>query len=166
VQNSRWLFLDSKRKELSPLRSLHPWQHPLTIQEIRDMATPVKVQLTCKLNQVPAYRDRPDQQVEFFLRDGNDRIFTVRMKPKLFKKLIDHGYEQWVAAIAGELGPATETGFELLNPTVQVFEKKAPVDAPSKQENAPSNASNPPSDKAAQGSAGRRKNLLDGVRMK
>jgi hypothetical protein len=144
-----------------------PLATSLTIQEIRDMATPAKIQLTCKLNQVPAYRDRPDQQVEFFLRDGNDRIFTVRMKPKLFKKLIDHGYEQWVAAIAGELGPATETGFELLNPTIQVFEKKAPAEAPTGQVNAPSNTSNPPSDKAAQGSTGRRKNLLlDGVRMK
>jgi hypothetical protein len=138
----------------------------LTIQEIRDMATPAKVQLTCKLNQVPAYRDRPDKQVEFFLSDGNDRIFTVRMKPKLFKKLIDHGYEQWVAAITGELGPATETGFELLNPTIQMFEKKTPVDAPTEQANAPSTASNLPSDKAAQGSAVKRKNLLDGVRMK
>jgi hypothetical protein len=143
-----------------------PLATSLTIQEIRDMATPAKVQLTCKLNQVPASRDLPDKQVEFFLRDDNNRIFTVRMKPKLFKKLIDHGYEQWVAAITGELGPATETGFELLNPTVQVFEKKAPAEAPTGQVNAPPNTSNPSSDKAAQGSVGRRKNLLDGVRMK
>jgi hypothetical protein len=119
-----------------------------------------------QLNQVLVYRDLPDQQVEFFLSDGNARIFTVRMKPKLFKKLIDHGYEQWVAAIAGELGPTTETGFELLNPTVQVFKKKTPADAPTEQVNSPSTASNPPSDKAAQGSAGKRKTLLDGVRMK
>ncbi|NJR56821.1 MAG: hypothetical protein HC768_21130 [Acaryochloris sp. CRU_2_0] len=55
---------------------------PLTLKEIRDMATPAKVQLTCKLNQVPAHRQLPDKQIEFFLSDGSNHIFTVRMKPK------------------------------------------------------------------------------------
>ena len=109
---------------------------PLTIQEIRAMATPAKISLTCKLNQLPAHRELPDKQIEFFLNDGSDRIFTVRMKPKLFKKLTDHGFAQWVAAISGELGPTTQTGFELLNPALQVFEKKASADAPAGQKKA------------------------------
>ncbi len=91
---------------------------PLTIQEIRDMATPAKISLTCKLNQVPSHRELPDKQIEFFLNDVNERIFTVRMKHKLFKKLTGHGFAQWVAAISGELGSTTETGFELLNPAL------------------------------------------------
>jgi hypothetical protein len=155
---------------------------PLTIQEIRTMATPAKISLTCKLNQVPAHRELPDKQIEFFLNDGNDRIFTVRMKPKLFKKLTDHGFTQWVAAISGELGATTETGFELLNPAVQVFEKKAPADAPADapagQEKAPANEPKPSSDKAvvtarpqppkaeAQAPVNKRKGLLQGVRLK
>jgi hypothetical protein len=60
------------------------------------------------------------------LQDGeSDRIFTVRMKPKIFKKLTEHGFTEWVAAITGEIGSGTETGFELVNAAVQVFEKKA-----------------------------------------
>jgi hypothetical protein len=98
----------------------------LTAQEIYAMATTAKISLTCKLNQIPAHRELADKRIEFFLKDGDaDRIFTVQMKPKVFKKLTDHGFADWVAAITGEIGPATETGFELVNAAVQVFEKKA-----------------------------------------
>jgi hypothetical protein len=98
----------------------------LTSEEIRDMATSAKISLTCKLNQVPKYRELPDKRIEFFIQDGeSDRIFTVQMKTKMFKKLTDHGFADWVAAIMGEMGSATETGFELVNASVQVFEKKA-----------------------------------------
>jgi hypothetical protein len=133
---------------------------PLTPQEIRAMATPAKIQVTCKLNEVPKHRELADKQVEFFLQDGeSDRIFTVRMKPKIFKKLTEHGFTEWVAAITGEIGPATETGFELVNAAVQVFEKKArEVDAV-------------PNEKAGDGyekgeGVSKRKSLLDGVKMR
>ena len=90
------------------------------------MATTAKISLTCKLSEVPKHRELADKRIEFFLQDGeSDRIFTVQMKPKLFKKLTDHGFADWVAAITGEIGPATETGFELVNASVQVFERKA-----------------------------------------
>ena len=103
---------------------------PPTVQEIRAMATAAKISLTCKLNQVPAHRELVDKRIEFYLKDGeSDRIFTVQMKAKVFKKLIDHGFADWVAAITGEIGPATETGFELVNAAVQVFEKKAKAEA-------------------------------------
>ena len=99
---------------------------PLTVKEIRAMATAAKISLTCKLNQVPKHRELADKRIEFFLQDGeSDRIFTVQMKPKMFKKLTDHGFTDWIAAITGEIGPATQTGFELMNSAVQVFEKKA-----------------------------------------
>ena len=99
---------------------------PLTIEDIRAMATAAKISLTCKLSEIPKHRELADKRIEFFLQDGDsDRIFTCHMKPKMFHKLTDHGFTDWVAAITGELGPATETGFELVNASVQVFERKA-----------------------------------------
>jgi hypothetical protein len=133
---------------------------PLTAKEIHAMATPAKIQVTCKLNQVPVCRELPDKRVEFFLKDGeSDRIFTIHMKPKIFKKLTEHGFANWVAAITGEIGPATETGFELVNAAVQVFEKTA------------READTVPNEKAGDGNekgegVGKRKSLLDGVKMR
>jgi hypothetical protein len=46
-------------------------------------------------------------------------------------------YPQWVAAIAGKMGEATETGFVLLEPNIQVFEKK-PKEAKPAEEKSPS----------------------------
>jgi len=133
---------------------------PLTAEEIRAMATPAKIQVTCKLNEVPVCRELPDKRVEFFLKDGeSDRIFTVRMKPKIFKKLTEHGFTEWVAAITGEIGSQTGTGFELVNTAIQVFEKKA------------RETDTVPKEKAGDGNekgegVGKRKSLLDGVRLK
>ncbi|HEY9823914.1 MAG TPA: hypothetical protein V6D19_00585 [Stenomitos sp.] len=143
---------------------------PLTSEEIFAMATPAKVQLTCKLNQVPQHRILPDKQIEFFLRDGeSERIFTVCMKPKVFKKLTDHGYADWVAAISGEIGTATETGFELVNPSLQVFEKKPKGDAEAvtpaytePQETATLAKAETKEHKGAD----KRKSLLDGVKLR
>ena len=60
--------------------------------------------------------------------DGQIFSITVKLtvKPKVFKKLEDAqaNYPQWVAAIAGKMGEATGTGFVLLGPNIQVFEKK------------------------------------------
>jgi hypothetical protein len=142
----------------------------LTIKEIRDMAIPAKISLTCKLNQVPRHRELPDKRVEFYLKDGeSDRIFTMRMKPKMFKKLSDHGFADWVAAITGEIGTATETGFELINAAVQVFEKKAKSDGESSSEGKEKAMEQKPVVEAnplERNKEGKRKSLLDGVQVK
>lgn len=70
-----------------------------------------------------------------FERRSPSHIFSVTVKPKVFKKLEDAqaDFPMWVAAIAGKLGEATEKGFILADPNIQVFEKKPkePKPAPS-----------------------------------
>ena len=116
----------SPKTEAAPIAAPAAPPPSLTIEDIHAMATAAKISLTCKLSEVPKHRELADKRIEFFLQDGDsDRIFTVQMKPKMFKKLTDHGFSDWIAAITGEMGPATETGFELVNASVQVFERKA-----------------------------------------
>ena len=54
------------------------------------------------------------------------KIASYAVKPKVFKKLQDAqaNFPMWVAAIAGKLGNATDDGFILDEPNIQVFEKK------------------------------------------
>jgi hypothetical protein len=145
---------------------------PLSAEEIQKMAIPTKIQVTCKINQVPPCRELPSKEMEFFLADG-ERVLTVRMKAKQFNKLTNHGFEQWVAAISGELGPATETGFELVNASIQVFEKRPKIEAESagqrNQEVASvpltSSAHQPEQKGEEQPKERQRKNLLSGVRL-
>lgn len=142
---------------------------PLTAQEIRKMSVPTKIQVTCKISEVPPCRELPSKDLEFFLADG-ERVLTVRMKARHFSKLTNHGFAQWVAAISGELGPSTEIGFELVNPSIQVFEKKTKLDvepASKKIQEVASvpftSSAHPPEQKGEE--QPKRKNLLSGVRL-
>ena len=90
------------------------------------MAIQGKLELTIKISELPVDVSVDKNGWKFFDLDCDGQIFNVTVKPKVFKKLEDAqaSYPQWVAAIAGKMGEATETGFVLLEPNIQVFEKK------------------------------------------
>jgi hypothetical protein len=91
------------------------------------MAIPGKLELTIKLTQFPdPVATVPNGWKEFRVDCGPGREVTVTMRPKMFAKLEAARAKggEWVAALAGQLGPATPTGFALTEPNLQVFEKK------------------------------------------
>ncbi|MBW4510470.1 MAG: fertility inhibition FinO-like protein [Scytonematopsis contorta HA4267-MV1] len=89
------------------------------------MATPGKLEVTIKINELPAAKTVENGWQQFEL-DCDGQIITVTLKPKVWKKLTDAqaNYPMWVASIAGKMGQATSDGFALLEPNVQTFEKK------------------------------------------
>jgi hypothetical protein len=90
-----------------------------------DMTLTGKLEITIKINTLPDAKTVENGWKQFDINcDG--RIVSVTVKPKIFKKLEDAqaNYPMWVAAIAGQMGPATENGFILLEPAIQTFEKK------------------------------------------
>ena len=103
------------------------------------MAIQGKLELTIKINELPLDVSVDKNGWKSFDLDCDGQIFSVTVKPKVFKKLEDAqaNYPQWVAAIAGKMGEATETGFVLLEPNIQVFEKK-PKEAKPAEEASPS----------------------------
>ena len=90
------------------------------------MTIPGKLELTIKINEFPSPVKTVENGWKSFAIDCDGRIFTVSVRPKVFKKLEDAqaNYPMWVAAIAGQLGEATENGFILESANIQVFEKK------------------------------------------
>jgi hypothetical protein len=99
------------------------------------MAIPGKLELTLKINQFPdPVAIVQNGWKEFQIDCGPGREVTVTMRPKMFAKLEAARAKgtPWVAALAGQLGPATATGFVLAEPNLQVFEvkPKPPADTP------------------------------------
>jgi len=90
------------------------------------MAIQGKLELTIKINELPVDVSVDKNGWKSFDLDCDGQILSVTVKPKVFKKLEDAqaNYPQWVAAIAGKMGEANESGFVLLEPNIQVFEKK------------------------------------------
>jgi hypothetical protein len=91
-----------------------------------NMTVAGKLEVTIKINELPAISSEDKNGWKCFEVDCDGRIFSVTVKPKVFKKLEEAqaNYPQWVAAIAGKLGETTEQGFVLAEANIQVFEKK------------------------------------------
>lgn len=90
------------------------------------MPTAGKLELTIKINEFPVDVQTIENGHKQFDIDTGEQIVTVSLKPKIFKKLeqAQENYPMWVAAIAGQMGEKTDSGFILKEPNVQTFEKK------------------------------------------
>jgi hypothetical protein len=95
------------------------------------MMTPGKLELTIKINALPTDATTAPNGSKTFGLDCGGRTVTMTLRPKMFAKLeiAARDWSMWVAAISGQMGPATPEGFELLEPNVQTFEKKPKASA-------------------------------------
>jgi hypothetical protein len=99
------------------------------------MPTPGKMELTVKINEMPADVRTVENGWKEFDLDCDGQLVRVKVKPKVFKKLeqAQENYPMWVAAIAkrcceaqiaGKMGEPLHGGFVLDQPNIQVFERK------------------------------------------
>jgi len=90
---------------------------------------PGKMEIIIKINQFPDDVATVQNGWKEFRLECSDREVIITLKPKMFAKLEEAKakYPEWVAAITGQMGPATPKGFILLEPNIQVFERKPKV---------------------------------------
>lgn len=90
------------------------------------MPTPGKMELTIKINSFPTSAQTVENGWKQFDIDCHGTVVSVTVRPKTFKKLeqAQEQYPMWVAAIQGNMGEATDKGFALIQPSIQVFERK------------------------------------------
>ena len=90
------------------------------------MPTLGKMELTIKINEFPADVRTVENGWKQFDLDCDGQLVSIKVKPKVFKKLeqAQADYPMWVAAIAGKMGTPTDNGFVLDQPNIQVFERK------------------------------------------
>jgi hypothetical protein len=91
------------------------------------MAIAGKLELTIKISEFPVNVETDQNSWKSFYVDCDGQVLSIKVKPKVFKKLEEAqaNFPMWVAVITGKMGEATEQGFVLLEPAIQVFEKKA-----------------------------------------
>ena len=100
------------------------------LKEVIAMAVPGKLDVTLKINQRPQAKPATAQTVVFAVQAEGQTV-VVELKNKMWNSLktAAETYPHWVAAITGQMGEAVAGGFRLVNPAVQVFEKKPKPDA-------------------------------------
>ena len=95
------------------------------------MITAGKLEVTCKISELPTFSTDRKGWHEFHVNCDGVKI-RVRVKPKVWKKLAEanQNWPIWVASITGKMGPQRQEGetilqgFDLLEPAIQVYEKK------------------------------------------
>lgn len=99
------------------------------------MAIAGKLELTIKINEFPVNVETDQNAWKSFQIDCDGQLISIKVKPKVFKKLEDAqaNFPMWVAAIAGKMGEATEEGFVLSEPAIQVFERKPKEPKPTEE---------------------------------
>ena len=100
-------------------------------QITKPQTTPTKtttgrLEIAIKINTFPDDVKTLDNKWQQFSVDCDGQIVSITVKPKVFKKLEQAraNSAQWVAAISGKMGTVTADGFELEQPSIQVFERK------------------------------------------
>ena len=84
-----------------------------------------KIDITLKFSQMPKEIIDYSSDKEFVLNADGSEV-TVRLHSKVFHRLeqANKTYSAWVCLLEGKMGIATEKGFVLDEPNIQVFEKK------------------------------------------
>lgn len=95
----------------------------------KENLVPARIELTVKFNELPT----PvvvQSGMKIALQTNNATVTTI-LPAKAWRKLeqATQAYPQWVAALSGSIGAMTPGAVELLNPAVQVFEKKPKSDS-------------------------------------
>jgi ProP effector len=111
--------MKKKKPKLPPSPPLQPPQ--------LDHLVAGKMELCVKINELPGHpRTVKNGWQEFFI-DTQPYLVKMIIRPKTWNKLqqASHEYPLWIANIKGKLGVRYKGGFELDQPAVQIFEKKA-----------------------------------------
>jgi len=101
--------------------------------------TPGKLEITIKINELPTEVTTNKNGWKEFKLDCGGRIVSVALRPRMWTKIEEAAkqWPLWLAAITGQMGQSVGTGFVLVEPAVQVFERKAKPPEPAPQEPPP-----------------------------
>lgn len=95
-----------------------------------------KMEINIKLNQLPHNVMVVRNQWRQFLVQTDEQQIRIRIRPRVWNKMLQAAaqWEQWTASINGKMGNPIKGGFELANPSVQIYEKKDKESDENKQE--------------------------------
>lgn len=105
-----------------------------------------QMEVVVKLNQFPDDVRTVDKGWKEFEVDTGDCLVTITVKPKMFAALeqAQQSYPSWSAAISGQIGEMTATGFRLSSPALKVFERKAKNSSEPEETTSKDNPPQPP----------------------
>jgi|GEM_PF-289105 hypothetical protein len=91
----------------------------------KPIPTPCKLEVILKVTTLPSPVRTVKNGWKQFMLNGEGQRIRVKIRPRAWRKLCQVSQRQtaWAALIKGSMGTPLKDGFELTNPTVQIFEQ-------------------------------------------
>jgi len=93
----------------------------------KPIINPCKLEVVLKVTTLPSPVRTVKNGWKQFILNGEGQRIRVKIRPRAWRKLYQANQRQtaWSALIKGSMGDSLKNGFELKNPTVQIFEQNS-----------------------------------------
>lgn len=97
-----------------------------TIANTKVNNTPGKLEVNIKISELPNWVETIKRGWYQFCVNAEGQIVQMKVRPRTWNKLLkaNDEYPMWVASITGKMGYRIKDGFELLEPSIQIYEKQ------------------------------------------
>lgn len=105
----------------TPYRGSFPRRNTIRIQKTRG-----RLEVNIKISDLPNWRETIKRGWHLVHINADGQIVRMKIRPRIWNKLLhaSQEYPMWVASITGKMGQRIKNGFELMEPAIQVYEKK------------------------------------------
>ncbi len=99
----------------------------------KPITTPCKLEVILKVTTLPSPVRTVKNGWKQFMLNGEGQRIRIKIRPRAWRKLCQANQRQtaWAALIKGSMGDSLKNGFELINPTVQIFDQASSGNLPS-----------------------------------
>jgi hypothetical protein len=106
---------------VDPPRPSAPRRSPITMPKTRG-----KLEVNIKITALPNWVETIKRGWKRVCINAEGQIVQMKIRPRVWNKLLqaNQDYPLWVASITGRMGQRIKNGFELVEPAIQVYEKK------------------------------------------
>lgn len=113
--------------------AVKPGPIPYSLEDLYAMAVDAKLEVTLKFTTLPNAKPAGSGKMAFALKTPDGQFITAEVGNKVWNKLVKaaEDWPFWIAALSGTMGEHTDRGFTLVNPGLQVFERKPEAPAES-----------------------------------
>jgi hypothetical protein len=122
------LTLGSRKKQeflsqnvAKPQRPYAPRPSPITMPKTRG-----RLEVNIKITELPNWVQTAKRGWKRFCVNAEGQVVEMKVRPRAWEKLLQANkeYPMWMASITGKMGHRIKDGFALLEPAVQVYERK------------------------------------------
>ncbi|MDM8559418.1 hypothetical protein [Candidatus Parabeggiatoa sp. HSG14] len=124
------LALGKKQEFIKPEIMTKPQRIAIPNRNVLKMPTTKgKLEINIKISELPNWVETIKHGFYRIYVSAEGQVVRMKVRPKTWNKLLkaNEEYPMWIASITGKMGLRIKNGFELLEPAIQVYERKAAI---------------------------------------